>query len=175
MHLQIWEMWFYTLSDIFTKGWQHISQVERNKKTGLFFQKRHGPRRPPPPGPSKFGNSSLTGIWQDTRVSAPTEKEGLVPSHNDGHLSGMTLSDLEDWKWDVASPIRDREGQCPCTTQHPGVTWDGIHLFNAACPWYLLNAYFCQSLIQACGNTWIIKTDTAPLWWGVCFQAGDRE
>lgn len=37
MHAQIREMCFYTFSDIFTKGWQWIPQVEKNKETGLLF------------------------------------------------------------------------------------------------------------------------------------------
>lgn len=37
MHAQIREMCFYTFSDIFTKGWQWIPQVEKNEETGLLF------------------------------------------------------------------------------------------------------------------------------------------
>lgn len=89
---QIWEIWFYTSSDIVSKGWQEIYQVERNREIRWVFQKQ-----------KDRDAWTLSASWVPTPLSCPQlagdagvcfsrEKLSGVFPHliNDGYLSGVT-------------------------------------------------------------------------------------
>lgn len=66
---------------------------------------------PSPTDPSGGGLVPHICFWQKASASAQAVNVGLVSSHQDGHLSGLTLCNSGNWKWEVASPVWYWESQ----------------------------------------------------------------
>lgn len=121
---------FYTFSDICTKGWQWIPQVENQGNWDSFSRDgtdwdahlllAH-----------RCALSSVAHVWQEAPGVWSSWEMGLMPSHKGGHLSAVMLGDSGDWKWDCGISSL-RLSQSLSITCGPQVTWDRIHLSSVS-------------------------------------------